>query len=619
MTAVDAGLPLSTAQTDVWFDEQLSGGGLAYAMADYLDIRGPLDTAVFEAALHRLAEEAECFRARFFEIDGEPRQVIEPLTELPVRYPDLTGEADPEAAAVAWMHEDMRRPFALTDFPLFRGALLKLGPERHFWYLTTHHLVGDGFSAAICHRRLGELYNALLAGESTEPGALPSFRHLIEADLAYHESAHLARDREFWGRHFDSTPDLVSLSGKEPAPARGFLRRSMVLPEASAHAVRAAVARAKVTLPTFVIAAMAAYTQRISGINDLLLTVPVAARAGVKSRTIPGMMANYLPLRMRVEPDRTPNELLAQASKELAQTLKHQRYHVNQIRRDIGVRSDERRPFGGPFVNVLPPDPGLTLGACTTRLNNLSTGITNDLSVTVLDALDGEIELHLNGNPDLYDAEGVRTHLDRFAAFLDRFARADPDGVLGRIDVLGAEERDSVLAQGTGPIGPVGDGVVSRVRAFAAARPEAVAVVDDSGSVTYAGLVGRASALSRRLPGAGLVGVLADPGIGFVAAVLGVLGSGGAYVPLDPSMPVARLAGLLADSGAGSLITGPDYQELAAEIAEAVGVSIVPLDDAEDPAEGLAPVSGVDGDLAYVIFTSGSTGKPKGAMVHRRG
>ena len=634
MTAVDSSLPLSTAQTDVWYDEQLSGGGLAYAMADYLDISGPLDLEVFRAALRMLADEAECFRARFFEIDGEPRQTIEPLPELPIQHPDMTGHSDPQAAALEWIHEDMRHPFALDDFPLFRGALIKVGAERHFWYLTTHHLIADGFSAAICHRRLGQLYSALLAGEDPTPDALPPFQHLLNADLSYHDSPHRMRDKEFWSRHFDTTPDLVSLSGKEPAPARGFLRRSLDLPGSTVVAVRDAAARAKVTLPTFFIAAMAAYTQRVSGINDLLLTVPVAARAGVRSRSTPGMVANYLPLRMVIAPTTTLAELLSQASRELAATLKHQRYHVNQIRRDIGVRSDERRPFGGPFVNVLPPDPGLRLGECGTRLNNLSTGITNDLSLTVLDAADGGIEMHLNGNPDLYDADGVTAHLERLVSFVDRLARIDSSDVLGRVDVLPVGELDDVLALGIGDVGRVGADIVPRVCAVALSRPDLVAVVDDDESVTYGSLAGRASALCRRLRtvstgrharpvSSGLVGVLADPGAGFVSAVLGVLWSGGAYVPLDPGMPVARLAGLLVDSGAGAVVVGPAYRELAERVVAAAGVSleVVGLDGAEDSAAEWAGGPGGDAgdDLGYVIFTSGSTGRPKGAMVHRRG
>ncbi|WP_254897294.1 non-ribosomal peptide synthetase [Amycolatopsis sp. Hca4] len=621
MTAVDAFLPLSTAQTDVWYDEQLSGGGLAYAMADYLDITGPLDVGVFRTALRALADEAECFRARFVEVEGEPRQLIEPLDELPIRYPDVTGEADPEAAALGWMHEDMRNPFSLEDFPLFRGALIKVGEQRHFWYLTTHHLIGDGFSAAICHRRLGELYNALLNGEDPGPTALPPFRLLLDADLAYQDSSHRLRDKAFWSRHFDTTPDLVSLSGKEPAPARGFLRRTMVLPPETAKAVREAAAAAKVTLPTFFIAAMAAYTQRLSGIKDLLLTVPVAARAGVRSRATPGMVANYLPLRMLVEPQMSIAQLLSQASSELAATLKHQRYHVNQIRRDIGVRSDERRPFGGPFVNVLPPEPGLRLGACHTRVMNLSTGITNDLSLTVLDVTEDTIEIHLNGNPDLYDAEGVLAHLDRLAGFVGRLAEADASAVLGSIDVVSADELGELLAAGVGAAGPVGDDVVARVCEFALATPDAPAVADGGEWVSYRSLAGRASALSRRLTGDGLVGVLAEPGAGFVSAVLGVLWSGAAYVPLDTGMPVARLAGLLADAGANAVVVGPGFEDLAASVVAAAGggAAIVGLDDAEDVEWAPVPRGDAGLDLGYVIFTSGSTGRPKGAMVHRRG
>ncbi|WP_103349349.1 non-ribosomal peptide synthetase [Amycolatopsis sp. CA-128772] len=621
MTAVDAFLPLSTAQTDVWYDEQLSGGGLAYAMADYLDITGPLDVDVFRAALRALADEAECFRARFVEVEGEPRQLIEPLTELPIRYPDVTAAADPEAAALEWMHEDMRHPFSLEDFPLFRGALIKVGAQRHFWYLTTHHLIGDGFSAAICHRRLGELYNALLKGEDPGRSALPPFRLLLDADLAYQDSPHRLRDKAFWSRHFGTTPDLVSLSGKEPAPARGFLRRTMTLPAETAKAVREAAAGAKVTLPTFFIAAMAAYTQRLSGIKDLLLTVPVAARAGVRSRATPGMVANYLPLRMVVEPQTTVAELLTQASGELAATLKHQRYHVNQIRRDIGVRSDERRPFGGPFVNVLPPEPGLRLGDCHTRVMNLSTGITNDLSLTVLDVTEDIIEIHLNGNPDLYDAEGVTAHLERLAGFVGRLAEADAAAVLGSVDVVSADELGELLASGVGAAGEVGADVVSRVRDIALASPETPAVADGGAWVSYASLVGRASALSRRLPSRGVVGVLADPGAGFVAAVLGVLWSGAAFVPLDAGMPVARLAGLLADSGANAVVVGAGFEEVAAEVVAAAGggAEVVVLDDAEDREWAPVPRGDAGLDLGYVIFTSGSTGRPKGAMVHRRG
>jgi amino acid adenylation domain-containing protein/non-ribosomal peptide synthase protein (TIGR01720 family) len=611
MTATHlAGLPLSIAQTDVWFDEKLSGGGLAYKMADYLDIRGPLDIGSFTAAFATLVAEAECYRARFVEVDGEPRQVIEPDVVPDVPVVDFSAEPDPEAAALAYMHADVQTPLALTDFPLFLCALIKLGEQRHFWYISTHHIIADGYSAAICYRRLSEIYDGLVTGTATGV-PFPPFRPLLEAESSYADSAHAERDRRYWGRHFADLPDMISLSGKEPAPARDSLRRTAVLAESTTSSIRQAVRDAKVTLPTLMIAAMAAYTQRFSGADDILLTAPVAARAG-RSRTTPGMVVNYLPLRFRLRPDMTRAELLGMASTELAQALRHQRYHVNQIRRDIGVRSDERRPFGGPFVNVLPQDPVVVLGPCRATVHNLSTGITNDLAVTVVDTAGGGLELNLNGNPDLYGDVELATHLDRFVEFLERFARADDDALFAGLDVAADGELRQLLAwNDTTPAGGF-EGVLERVRGHARDMPDAVAVVDDAGSVTYAQLVARANAVARRVDG--LVAVLADPGAGFVTAVLGVLGAGGAYVPLDGAAPVARIGDLLAESGARCLVVDEAHREVARKFED---VSVVVLDGAEDA--DLLPPRGFEDDLAYVIFTSGSTGRPKGAMVHRRG
>lgn len=159
---------------------------------------------------------------------------------------------------------------------------------------------------------------------------------------------------------------------------------------------------------------------------------------------------------------------------------------------------------------------------------------------------------------EAFGDDRVRELAQQFRSLLDTVL-GDPDRLLGRIDVV-AEPAQTFLL---GATGPVGAGVVERVRAQA---PDAVAVVDDSGSATYAELVGLASALSRRLPRGRVAGVLAGPGIGFVSAVLGVLGAGGAYVPLDPTAPLARLKGLVEDSGAACVIAAPEFREIAASL-----------------------------------------------------
>ncbi|MEU5210173.1 amino acid adenylation domain-containing protein [Streptomyces sp. NPDC020742] len=628
---IEPGLPLTAAQTEIWFDEQFADGDLAYNMADYFDVRGPLDAARLETALGLAVAEAECFRVRLTEEDGEPRQVVEPLETLPYTTVDLSGVEDPEAAAHAWMSRDLDRPIEVTAFPLMRAALLTLGPDRAFLYLCAHHIVSDSFVRPLFYRRLADLYTALHEGRPTAEGQLPPLKVLVDDEIAYAASRRAERDRAYWARTYADAPEPVSFSDREPAPARGFLRRSTTLPQPVVRRLRAAAGRARVTWPTLVIAAAAAYTQRMTGADEILLTLPVNGRTSAAGRSVPGMVANYLPLRVALAPGSTPDQLLRTVADALLRTLNHQRYRGDRVRRDMGLRVDDRRPFG-PFVNVLPPEPELAFGPCAVTLTNLSTGIVNDFMFAVSDSAgDDDVEIHLNANPALYSAAELEAHRDRFAGFLDALSHAAADRPLAGVGVLTeAESRQLSQEWHDAERGGGFAGVVERVREHAAARPDALAVADGADRVSYGALAVWADGIAGRLAAAGagvgtLVAVLGEPGARYVGGVLGVLGAGAAWLPLDVDAPLARQRGLLADSGARFLLTGPGERARAEEIVAAAGSEVrIVLLDAPFPAvgtrpEGLGPVRGGEDDLAYVIYTSGSTGRPKGAMVHRRG
>ncbi|MEV7467347.1 amino acid adenylation domain-containing protein [Streptomyces kronopolitis] len=628
---IEPGLPLTAAQTEIWFDEQFADGDLAYNMADHFDIRGPLDGARLEEALGLALTEAECFRVRFTEEDGEPRQVVEPLETLPYTTVDLSAANDPEAAARAWMSRDLDRPIHVASFPLMRAALLTLGPDRAFLYLCAHHIVSDSFVRPLFYRRLADLYTALHEGRPTRDGQLPPLKVLVDDEIAYASSRRAERDRAYWARTYADAPEPVSFSRREPAPARGFLRRSTTLPQPVVRRLRAAARRTRVTWPTLVIAAAAAYTQRMTGADEILLTLPVNGRTTAAGRSVPGMVANYLPLRVAIAPGTTPDQLLRTVADALLRTLNHQRYRGDRVRRDMGLRVDDRRPFG-PFVNVLPPEPELAFGPCAVTLTNLSTGIVNDFMFAVSDSAgDDDVEIHLNANPALYSAAELDAHRERFTAFLDALSHAAADRALAGVGVLTAAESRKLSEEWSGAERGGGfTGVVERVREHAAARPDAVAVVDGEDRVSYGALALWADGLAGRLAGAGagagtLVAVLGEPGARYVGGVLGVLGAGAAWLPLDMDAPLARQVGLLEDSGARFLLTGPGERARAEEIAAAAGSAVrVLVLDAPFPAVGaravgLGPVRGGEDDLAYVIYTSGSTGRPKGAMVHRRG
>ncbi|MFJ4775268.1 amino acid adenylation domain-containing protein [Streptomyces sp. NPDC088762] len=629
------GLPLTAGQKDIWFDAKLSGGGATYNTAIYWDIKGPLDHLLFRTALERLVEESECLRTRFTEVDGEPRQFVEPLTDLPLTVTDVAGAADPAAAAHEAIRADLRVPFALTSEdrpggadgaayePLFRLSVFTLGPERTFFCLLNHHLVSDGFSYVIYWERLGAIYQALLAGTDPGEGRFPALTTLLDAEAAYTGSARAERDRAYWEERFTDRPELISLSTGDAEPAQTFLQEQGVLPEAVAERLRAVAWESRVTWQTVLVAALGAYTGRMAGTGDVLLSLPVTARVGGDTQKVPGMVVNYLPLRLALDSATTRADLLTGAYRSFSQALKHQRHRVSRIRRAMGLPSDDRRPFG-PFLNMMPQVEKLAIGPCAATIHSPSTGLVDDLEFTVADKGDAGIGIDLSGNEARYTRSEVQAHLARFTSYLDRFLTAGADEPLAGLDLLSPGEAGELAAALTGPDRPTPYlGVVERIRAHAAQTPGAPAVTDDTGTLTYAQLAGRAGALSRHLSGTGPVALLTEPGRDFVTAEVAVLGAGRAFVPLDPGAPLPRLTALLRDSGAAFVLTDTAHRDLAERAAAAAGdgapLPVREIGTEEDAPDALPPVLGGPQDLAYVIYTSGSTGKPKGAMVQRGG
>ncbi len=164
--------------------------------------------------------------------------------------------------------------------------------------------------------------------------------------------------------------------------------------------------------------------------------------------------------------------------------------------------------------------------------------------------------------------------------------------------------------------------VLAAVAAHAVHTPDAVAVSDASGRLTYAGLDADASLLARRLVAHGVgpgsrVAVALPRSARLVVALLAVLRSGASYVPVDVTHPADRIALILDDARPLLVLTTRD----AAPALPATDAPVWHLDqDSARPGEedGRAPQAApLPHQPAYTIFTSGSTGRPKGVVVSR--
>ncbi|NHC16547.1 AMP-binding protein, partial [Motilibacter deserti] len=450
---------------------------------------------------------------------------------------------------------------------------------------------------------------------------------LLAGEDAYRGSERHDADAAYWRSLLADRPEPGTLAAAEPALPRALTSGSTALPPEAAAELRAAAADAGASWPAVVLAAVALYLSRLTGQDDVVLGLPVTARRTAAERSVPAMVSNVVPLRIAPRPGLTVRELVRHTSERLHAALRHQRYRLEELRRDLGLLADGARLLG-PYVNLVPLENTLRFGAATCTVRNLAGGPVDDFALVLDGRAGGGLRLQLDANADLYTPADVDAHLARLAALIRQLAEA-PDRLVGRVGLVEPAEL-ARLATWNDTSRPVPPATLPALLERQAARtPDAPAVVAGDETLTYAELHGRANALARLLVRHGArpeqyVALLLPRGADMIVALLAVLKSGAAYLPLDPDYPPARLAAMVADaapplvvttSEAASVLETPADGPLTLVLdspavqGELAGLAQSDLTDA-DRAEPLLP-----GSPAYVIYTSGSTGRPKGVVV----
>ncbi|WP_232626585.1 non-ribosomal peptide synthetase [Streptomyces alfalfae] len=625
------GMPLSAAQTGMWFAQALDPRSPAFRAAEVVEIQGPVDADALERALREALTDAEGLRARFVTDDGgEVRQIVEPLRDWRLPEIDLRGEDDPTAAAYAWMRAELDRPVDLGRTPTAVFTALRTAEDRCLLYLAMHHITLDGYGAALFIQRIAEVYTALDAGEPVPPCRMGTLSQVLADEADYHASERFARDREYWAAELADWPSRPDSAHEVPDIPRGFVRATGHLDAAATDGLRARARGARTGLATAAMAALSLYVHRFSGRDQVTLDLTVTGR-GAAARDVPTMLANILPLRVRVDERSTLDDLLRHTVDKAKGVLRHQRYPYGYMARELKIA---RRPEGFADdwgINIMTHDKELSFGAYAAVLHNLSNGPVTGLGVNVYDRpADGSLRIDFQADPALYSAADVTAHHRRFMALLRTLSRAEPLVPLTDIEVLPAEERARLLSAAKGDEHPVPATTLPELfEAHARRTPAETALVCGGTELTFGELNARANRLAHLLLARGAapetyVAVLLPRTADYVVALLAVLKTGAACVPLDPGHPAERIRAMVADARPLYVITASAEAPRLARATPAVvlddeatvlGLGRRPETDPRAPHQ---PSASGAGHPAYVSFTSGTSGRPKGVVVEHR-
>ncbi|UGQ48158.1 non-ribosomal peptide synthetase [Massilia endophytica] len=619
---------LSFAQQRLWFLAQMEGGSKAYHVPLALRLHGKLDTAALRHALNRIVARHEALRCSFHEQQGHPVLRIEEHAAFTLAQHDLRAHAQPQSELQRLLREEADAPFALETGPLIRGRLVQLAEDDHVLMITLHHIVSDGWSLTLLVRELNALYGAFAAGQADPLPPLP----LQYADYAAWQRRLLQGETletqvSYWRQALDGAPALLELPLDRPRPAEQSYHGAFVdfeLDEATTRGLKALSARHGTTLFMTLLAGWSVLLARLSGQDDVVVGTPVAGRSRTGIENLIGFFVNMLPLRLDLSAEQSVAELLRQVRERTLAAQQHQELPFERMVEAVAPqRSAAYSPlFQAMFAWQNTPArelalPGLTQLPLAGARHQMAKF---DLTLS-LEEQGGRIAGGLEYATALFERSTIERFLEHLRTLLAAFA-ADAAGSIGTLPVLSGPQREQVLAGWNATASPYPRELCMHMlfEVQAQRTPDAVALSDAGGAVSYAELNRRANRLAHYLRTLGVgpdsrVALCLERGADMVASLLAVHKAGGAYVPLDPQSPPERLAQTLADCAPVALVT---RSGLAQEYRAGVRVELDALREAlaaqssEDPA---APAGLNGGSACYVIYTSGSTGLPKGVEI----
>ncbi|PVC93198.1 non-ribosomal peptide synthetase [Streptomyces sp. CS147] len=305
-TGAPAPFPLTPTQRGFLLAEAIAPGTTSSWLTRFR-LLGRLDTARFQSAVDTLVGRHPMLRT-VFPAGARPavQQELPPSLRLPVDFETLTDPGQVEERVTA----ERARRFEPWAWPLLRLRVLTLAPDEHVLVAHAHHIIGDGYSAALLVRELMTTYDALARGEMPAEGALRStFRdHAVRlaerADAAMTDPWVPPRD-DRWARL--SAPYLPPVlaagtdTGAGPETVAGplFHTHGFTVDADRVEALRGLAVRTGSTLYASVLTAYYRALAATTGRADLVLGLAVSGRddALPDVHRVFGPFATAVPLR----------------------------------------------------------------------------------------------------------------------------------------------------------------------------------------------------------------------------------------------------------------------------------------------------------------------------------
>ena len=376
--------PLSFPQRELWEVSAVSPGDASNNICCFLDIRGPLTREMCTEALGHVIRRQEVLRTTFLPGKDRPLQVVRAEAEPAIVYRELDPSSATDERIIGEMQDCFSRPIDLLRGPLYRIEMLKRGPDHHALALAIHHSIADGWTVSnfvhdfttgclIAWQKAGNDTSRIKALRLDLAPLEMSYTQWAAAERARWTAAELKKHGDYWRSRLDGSQ--LFFRDRAPAKSWSLAKWATEIPGSMAEPVRELAKKNGTTLFVALLAAFRVALFLWRGERDVVIGAPVAGRGKSAVRETMGYFSETVPLRGKIDPQRSFGETLAEMQREFVDDFAHAMPFAELAAAVGATRHPGRHPvFDVRFAVQNHPFPGIDIPGISSRLKLVSSG-----------------------------------------------------------------------------------------------------------------------------------------------------------------------------------------------------------------------------------------------------
>lgn len=349
-------IPLSFAQERLWLLEQLTPGAASYNIPMVLKIHGKLDPQRLRACFVYLAKRHEILRTAILLVDDQLVQHVAAQLDVQMSVSSVEHLAAEkrEQETSGLIECEAKRPFILSDVPLFRLHLIRQNDESHVLVINLHHMIFDGLSTEVFLRQLRDCYE----NEKDENQTASSEQVSQYADFAlwqrrWIDSDESAAQLEFWKKRLhNAAPALNMPLDFERAQGAAFhgAVETFALSAALVSPLQKVCKEQHLTMFMLLYAAFNMLLSQWTGDRDILIGTPVTNRTREEFESAIGLFVNTIVLRTGIDETMTYEQYFKSIVSNVSGSFDHADLPFNVL---IQALNPVRLPGCSPLTQTM--------------------------------------------------------------------------------------------------------------------------------------------------------------------------------------------------------------------------------------------------------------------------